>query len=538
MWRLNIKHHFKALVRPLLFGVLLLSGHAQTLIQGTITYISKDNAYMDMGKKKGVAIGDTIEVYRSDKLLGKAVVSQTSGSSSALRQVDTLSTGWQIGDLVQMEIEDTQPLLSVQTVAADSVQTETAPRVVKLDSLAFQARQPSKPEIEGNRLLPNFSGYLSARVDDRGGDPESPRRTSTSLYGQFQMLDLGIKHLDASVYFRGGKSSQDSVFDSQIYSVMFEYKKPGSPFDLSFGRIYHHMFSTLGSVDGIGLSWRLGQFTLGMLGGSVPSNNVYPDMVKRRRLGVMGQQQFSWGDVMLGMNAEVTPDGLSRNYLASEARYRAFRSFRVRVQGEFDLDIQDQSPTQSLISLTRFSSSLNGRLGRHFISNLRYSYRENVMDLLDTAETEYDLAARHSANGSVSWYHSSGLNLSTQASFRTDGDGKAIQTYGLTLNKRDLGGWEMDFMSGVMAMNSYLSQGGRIYLSVSRRMLPWLDIDIYDEIFAYKILGDDQTRVRHRPELSLKAKLPYMERIRLRTRFEQEDGVTFYRLSLSISRQF
>jgi hypothetical protein len=177
-------------------------------------------------------------------------------------------------------------------------------------------------------------------------------------------------------------------------------------------------------------------------------------------------------------------------------------------------------------------------LGRNLISNLRYSYRENVFDLLDTAETEFDLAARHAANGSMRWSIRRSINLSTQVSLRSDGDGRSIQTYGLTTHLRDVGDWQMDLSSGMMFMNSYLSQGGRLYFSVNRSILPWLDIDLYDEIFLYSILGDTVTRVRHLPEISLKARLPHVDRVRLRTRFEQEDGTTFYRVSLTISRQF
>ena len=52
------------------------------------------------------------------------------------------------------------------------------------------------------------------------------------------------------------------------------------------------------------------------------------------------------------------------------------------------------------------------------------------------------------------------------------------------------------------------------------------------------IMGEADFRIRHMPEFSLAAKVPGLNRLRLRTRLEQEDGDIFYRLSLSASRQF
>jgi len=92
--------------------------------------------------------------------------------------------------------------------------------------------------------------------------------------------------------------------------------------------------------------------------------------------------------------------------------------------------------------------------------------------------------------------------------------------------------------AGGMAMLSYLSQGGRIYTSVGKKLLPWLDIDVYDEIFLCRILGDTSIQTRHLPEISFSAKVPALQRLRLRTRFEQENGQRLYRISLSASRQF
>ena len=87
-------------------------------------------------------------------------------------------------------------------------------------------------------------------------------------------------------------------------------------------------------------------------------------------------------------------------------------------------------------------------------------------------------------------------------------------------------------------MFSYLSEGGRVYASIGRDILPWLDVDLYDEVFLYRILGESSFRTRHLPEISLSAKVTGLQRLRLRTRFEPENGELLYRVSLSASRQF
>jgi len=538
MWRFIIKQ-----IRPQLFQLLIVlaitsMGSSQTLVEGSISYVSKDNAYMDLGRKAGISVGDTIQIYRGSDQLGIAVVTQTSGSSSALTAFAPSLITWQIGDIVHTTIQEILMPAVIEKTGSDPLEAaEVAPQVT-LDSLAFTERKPSTRQLEKDRFRPKVSGYLSTRIDDRGGDPLSPRNTSASVYGQLKVMDMGIPHLDASIYFRGNQDSRTDQFESRVYSVMLQYEKPGGPLKYVLGRVYHPLFSSLGSVDGIGVTWHRGRHTLAMLAGALPVADTNIETVSKRKLGFVGDEQYAWGNLGLGLHSEFSAEGLTRNFLETRATYKAIRGLRIRTQAEFDLDLQNSSQTQSAISLTRFRSSLNWRLGRRLLSNLRYSYRENILDLLDTAETEFDLAARHASNASISWSSTGGLNLSARIAYRTDGDGKSIQTYGLTGGLMNSSKWDLDANGGVMFMTSYVSQGGRLYASVEKKVLPWLDLEIYDELFVYSIQGDSASRTRHLPELSLKAKVAYVDRLRLRTRLEQEDGVTYYRLSLSASKQF
>jgi len=524
----------------LFLTVLLSVGFTlgQTSVTGNITYVSLENAYMDLGKKAGVQIGDSVRVERANALLGIAVVTQASGSSSAIKALDPEEIDWQIGDDVRALLKAAEGAEEVALVLADSSGQIQAPMKVFLDSSAYQQRRPSNMSLDPNRFAPSVSGYVSARYSDRGGDSSGVHISSSSIYGQFNVLDLGIQHLDASVYLRGSQSGTDNSFQTQLYSIMLSYSKPDRPLSYLLGRMYHPQFSTLGTLDGVGITWRTDRRILAITGGlETPAAGVETP-VQRTKFGILDEEHFKWGTLLLGNVAELQAGELARNYLLLGSTAKLAGNLRLRAHGEFDLDMLDQSATRNTVSLTRFRASLNWRPWRSFITNFRYSYRENVIDLLDTSATEFNQAARHSLNTNLSWMSRSGMTLSGQASYRTDGSNKQIQIYGLTYHHRNFSTYDLSLNVGAMAMLSYISEGGRIYVSTGKQVLPWLDIDLYDEVFLYKILGDSSFRTRHLPEISLAAKVPGLQRLRLRTRFEQENGELLYRFSLSASRQF
>ena len=522
----------------ILMLVLTGSGIGAELLTGSITYISRDQAYIDLGKKSGVQVGDSVKVYRYDDFLGIALISQTSGASSAMEALDPASIAWDIGDDVQVEVALTSTnKVLLAPVVEDPSETKPLAQVF-LDSSAFNPRTPSNMSLDVDRFSPSFTGYVSTRVSDRGGDTSGVRETTGAIYGQFKVLDLGIRHLDVSTYLRSNRSSGDTLTQTSIYSIMLSYDNPGNRFSYLLGRMYHPQFSMLGTIDGLGLTWNSDQRIVAVAAGVMSNINDIQGQIQRNKFGLLDEEQFKWGKVQFGVIGETESGQFSRNYLLLGSSARLSPSLRLRGYTEFDLDLQDQSKFQSTVSLTRFRASVNWRPWRSLISSSRYSYRENVVHLLDTAETEYEQAARHTFNTNMSLMLGSGMTISGQASFRGDGTNRKITIYGLSFNHRNFSSQALKLNAGGMAMFSYLNEGGRVYASVGRDVLPWLDVDLYDEIFLYRILGESSFRTRHLPEISFSAKVPGLQRLRLRTRFEHEDGELLYRFSLSASRQF
>lgn len=530
----------KACIR-ILGCFILLSSMGQALfaqdVKGSITYVSKENAFIDLGRKIGVQAGDTVLVFTEGEGMSLAIVMNTSSSSSSLLALNPDGMNWKIGDSVQTTIQRNiaRPLLSEMS---DSSASAPPPAQVFLDSAIFKPRLSASRSLKQRSRFPDVSGYLSARLDQRGGSDSIPDTRNLALYSQLRAKGLLLEHLDASMYLRGSESSSSGGTATHIYSMMLEYANPSSAFKFYLGRMYHPQLSMLGTVDGLGLSWNGASRVISLLGGAAPSLSGTAGLDSRQKFGVVDEEKFGWGSVQIGSVSELSGSSLSRSYLLLGAIIRPLKSLRVRTYTEMDMDPGDASPNQAVLSITRFRASMNIRLLRSLNTNLRYSYRENVVDLLDTAKTEFELAARHALHSSLSWIATQGLSFSGQASLRTDGSGKDIQVFGLTVNHRGFGPHAIHWNAGSMLMLSYLTEGARLYASTGFAWFPSLEIDLYDEIYAYRILGDNKTRVRHQPELSFSAQVPGLNRLRLRTRFEQEAGETFYRISLSASKQF
>ncbi|NQV15110.1 hypothetical protein HQ531_06595 [bacterium] len=510
----------------------------QDQLTGSITYISKDFAYMDLGKKHGVNPGDTVRVVRDKSVLGETIVIQSSGASSALRLMDAGSPSWQIGDEVHTNLlRDSEPVDSSSLIRTPlPLPKDTL--VVFLDSSAYQPSFEGKNEIDPTHFKPKISGYISARVDDRGGSDSSKTSASGSIYGQLNIRDIGLRHLDARLFVRGRQAAADQSFDAKIYSIMLSYADPNSSFKYQLGRIYHPQLSMLGTIDGLGITWQSKKHLLAVIAGQEASIMNIDNYKLRRKIGLVKQRLFDWGSFQYGGMTDFVGSELSRNYVILGSSQKLSNRMRIRNYSEFDLDLLDQTANTQLISITRFRSSVSWKPWGSFSTNFRYSYRENVLNLLDTATTEFEMAARHALNANVTWMMNSSMTFTGQAGLRTDGDGRQIQIYGLSTNQRNFVNSALTLNGGLMVMFSYVSEGGRVYASMGKEILPWLDVDIYDEVFLYRILGESSFRTRHLPEVSFSAKVPGLNRLRLRTRFEQEDGELFYRFSLSASRQF
>lgn len=515
----------------LLTGMLL----GQQMMEGSITYISRDQAYIDLGKKSGVSIGDSVQILRDENVLGIGIVTQTSGASSAMEALSPRTIAWDIGDDIQVIVNLPPPSQSTAKILSP-VGSKPVP-VVFLDSSAHQPRKPSNMRMDSEHLSPTFSGYISTRISDRGGDSSGVRESRGSIYGQFKVMDIGVRHLDLSSYLRSNRSSRDSSSQTSIYSIMLSYDDPGSRMSYIMGRMYHPHFSILGTLDGLGLTWRSDKRVLALAAGAMSNISGIQNPVKRNKFGLLDEERYNWGNVQVGVIGELESGSFSRNYILLGSTAKLSSRLRMRGYSEFDLDLQDQSQFQNTISLTRFRASINWRPWRSVISTSRYSYRENVVDLLDTAQTEFEKAARHSFNTNLSLMMGTGLSITGQVSFRGDDSDRQIRILGGSLSHRRFSSQALSLNLGGMAMFSYLSEGGRVYASIGKELLPWLDIDLYDEVFLYRILGESNFRTRHLPEVSFSAKVPGLQRLRLRTRFEQEGGETLYRISLSASRQ-
>ncbi|MCF7822550.1 MAG: hypothetical protein K9N35_00100 [Candidatus Marinimicrobia bacterium] len=509
---------------------------AQDFLSGTITYISQDNAFSDMGKKDGILVGDTVRVQRADLDLGTAIISQTSGSSSALVVQDGMDISWQIGDQVILTRPVIKNLSESGSLELDSTHISATITQVFLDSNAYRER--GQRSLETSRLAPRYSGYLSARIDDRGGDPQTEGTTSGFLYGKFKIQDMGIKFLSTSVYFRASGISTEKSISSNIYSIMFQYKNPNSHFDYLGGRMYHPQFSMLGTVDGLGLTWLSKRRMVSALAGLEAPLYGSISTSRRSKMGIVDLEYFAWGNIQFGNITEIQNGDLARNYILLGSSLKLKGGIRIRGYSEYDLDPFDQSSSQSTISLTRFNASMNMRIWKSLSGNFRYNYRENVQSLLDTVDTELNLTARHALSANLSWIFKPGMSMSAQASYRSDANARNIQMYGLTMNYGNFTARSFSFNAGLLAMFSYVSEGGRVHASLGKTLLPWLDMELYDELFLYRILGETSFRTRHLPEISMAFKVPGLNRLKLRSRFEQENGDLFYRLSLSATRQF
>jgi len=225
-------------------------------IDGTITYITTNQVYSNIGLNKGAVIGDTLKVLRRGQELGLIYITSIANKSSVSESLIPISQ-FQLGDRVVLEkIKQEILILDKKVIVQDPKPTTT--------KIKRQWRQ---------------SGNISLRYMSSQYSNKTTRNRSIGMMN-YRLRSSGILKPNLWIYGRSNLLSGDF----NLYQARITLGQTNSKFYMQMGRVFSSNLSGLGATDGLVASTNLVKgITLGVLGGYLPAQknmNFSKDVIK------------------------------------------------------------------------------------------------------------------------------------------------------------------------------------------------------------------------------------------------------------------
>jgi hypothetical protein len=352
-------------MRPSLALVFLLTASLataqQTVIRGTVTYVAAGTVYTSLGRSAGLADSATVYVTNQTDTIAVLKVFAVSSNSSACRIVQNSSS-----------------IMNGQAVSARVVRED---RAAELDTIQ-RATERTPPDSVLQRFRAHVAERPWAQVRGRIGIQYYTSRFDNSAYNstrpgtvfQFQAnaRDLPLR-LDVYTHVRtlsrggSGLVRQHSINQSRIQRASIEYNDGTNTF--AVGRIIPSFGPSVGYVDGLTASRRLGKITVGVNTGFQPGPELRAVDTDRTKVGgFVSVQPFD------SVNLTITPSysrtyfrsTLDRELLGVQVVSFGTGQFSAYAYSEFDLRKKSGAEYELSPQLANLFANVNYQPTRYF----------------------------------------------------------------------------------------------------------------------------------------------------------------------------
>lgn len=502
-----------SLTSRILFPFIILTGmlSGQHFVEGTITYKSQELIYIDLGTDDGLAINDTVEIWVDREPQGMAVVRQAASKTASCFGINRAEfENWQIKDKVRFTPEQS----TVEIAAVDSVEAPVdSTTILRADTLGrYTSGSPeNRNVVEVRPRETRWFGKISTRyLGVNVSQNQSANFSQPSLYLNLNVNNMAGSNFHSNLLVRGrSRSSNDATQrQTRLYSAGVTWQEDSSPVWASVGRIYHPMLGGVGTVDGIGASYRWKTTQVGAIVGFVP---VY-DSLK------IDTESFKWGisgsltpasrnyRATTALITETKNGGTDRQYIYLSSDFSKWRWLRLNGSAELDLDLDGGTSTRGTANLTAFY--LSGRFtpvpGINIVT--RYTQRQNIKLLItqaDTPDSLFEKAFRQGFYGTVMFRLPGSVSLGVNGNITSDGDGNRMYITGLTFRYSALPGLNGPLNLNLQYFDNLFVRALRMQPRTDWYINPDLTLSMGYNLYGYMYKSQLDAHLRQTPQVDI-----------------------------------
>ena len=351
----------KFIIVLFVFGWLFAQGDLNSQVEGSITYITVENVYIDLGSEDGLGIGDTLPVYRRNDEIGLLVV-QSAGRKSSVTNPLVPVSNFQLGDRVifipkQRKEVPGKTIQDVETIE----KIETPPK-----------KHRKKP-------LFNHGGSLSFRGNWNKYNGGLKQKRLLGNLNYRLGIDLPLK---SQVWIYGHNNFMENSF--RLYQMRLEIGDKNTRIYGQAGRLYASELAGVGAVDGVMVSTgKNGKNRVGAMAGFQPEYLRMKFSTDVKKLSVFSTNEWKPNHQVIRFNTalvgQYTKNKIDREFMYIKLYWKTKSNFEFSWYETIDVYRDSTVYERSLIEPLSSQISIRFRLGRVFAFNSRLSSRKQVL---------------------------------------------------------------------------------------------------------------------------------------------------------------
>lgn len=359
------------------FLCLILTVGAQTVqkgLQGNVSFISSENAYINFTNTRGIQTGDTLWVVRNGKSVPALLITGTSSISAMGKPFAGINL--RISEEVTVFPHDETPTLPVEVAS----QKNNEP-VAMTDHLTEKAKEDKKrrPANVYGRISVSAYGNVSDNVYSQN-TPNLRMRYNLSLNAD--RLANGKLSFDTYLAYTHKLDASETWKDLKVFSLGVNYKFDKT-MSISFGRRINMNTANIGAVDGIQFEKKLSNVTVGGLVGSRPNDSTYGISPKLFQYGAFVAHEFKNEQggsehTSLAFFNQTNTFKTDRRYIYLQHTNSLLRRLDFFGSTEIDLYSVENNVAKNTFNLTSLYLSLNYQPTNKLSLSLSYDARKNL----------------------------------------------------------------------------------------------------------------------------------------------------------------
>lgn len=372
------------LALKIFFILIAVSSFAQqsdeTIVTGSVSYISAQNIYVKFESTAGIDIGDTLFVQDDSQRIPAIIVEHKSSTSCAGVSIANkeLNVGITLSAFVKLlsQAEDT-----LNADGKITKETTVFPVVVQNEDDASSNLDESISSLSGKFSVQSYSNFSNLK---NSYDYQRWRYTFRLNADHIGNSGFSYSHYLSFAYRASDWSRISSNLSEaiRVYDLAVKYNFSSETF-IWFGRHLNNKISNISSIDGLQFETAFDEWSFGAAVGSRPDfKNMglnlklfeYGVYVNRNDLLVNGNMQNT-----LGYFEQTNDFKTDRRFLYFQHSNSAIENTRIFFSTEVDLFKKEMGVSKTDFSLTSLYTSINIRPSDLFTIFLSYDARKNVI---------------------------------------------------------------------------------------------------------------------------------------------------------------
>ncbi len=327
-------------------------------VEGTVTYITIENVYCDLGSEQGVGLGDTLKVLRRNDEIGILVVQSTGRKSSVTIPLVSANL-FQLGDRVLFTAKEKK------TVSENIIEEKKIEEPIK-------KKKRTKPLFDQGGSV-----SLRGNWNEYSGGSQHQRLLGNLNYRLG--IDLPLK---TQMWIYGHNNFMENSF--RLYQMRLEFGDKNDRLFGQVGRLYASELAGIGAVDGAMVSvGKNRRSRVGVLAGYQPRFLKTELSTHVSKIGVYSTNEWKPNKQIIRFNialvGQYTQNAIDREFLYFRFYWKTKSNYEFSWYETVDMYRDSTIYDRSQIEPISSQISIRYRLGKILTLNSRLSSRRQIV---------------------------------------------------------------------------------------------------------------------------------------------------------------